>query len=77
MASAAQIVKQVDRLRGQLRVWGYLRERLETDLSDVSEDGPLVKLRVPQEHIDEIIEEVETALDEIKKELQELTGEEE
>lgn len=36
-----------------------------------------MKLRVPQEHIDEIIEEVETALDEIKKELQELTGEEE
>ncbi len=73
--NTAQIVKQVDRLRGQIKVWSYLRERLETDLSDVSENGPVVKLGVPQDVIDEVIDEVEGFLDETKQELKKITGE--
>lgn len=76
MASTAEIVKQLDRLRGQRRVWAYLRERLETDLSDSQEEGPRVRLQdASQDNIDEIIEEVEGFLEDIDKELRALTGE--
>lgn len=76
MATTAEIVKQLDRLRGHQKVWAYLRERLETDLSDVSNDGARVRLPlVLQDHVDDVIEEVESFLEEISKELKALTGE--
>lgn len=68
--TTARAIQKVERLRAEKEIWGYLLERLDTDLGG---DTPQVTLPgVHNTHVKEAIVQVEERLDLVNKELKEV-----
>jgi len=70
---AKELLEEIAHLEGLIGVWSHLREKLDSDLLPTGDDDPIVNLRdVELAHVNEVAEELDSALQELQEALEEL-----